>query len=193
MKMSSCITTQLKANRALPSRVRSNRAGLTIIELLIVVGIILVLAGIAVPSMFRGRLQAQISALSDEFRLNYEAFALYAQEKGQFPPSPASGRLSEMPAGMNLYMPKRSTWLVDNANGSLTSPQFRGRWFWLNPKDTPGDYSGFNGYILFGSPDITMDAAKRVDVILDDGDVSAGAVRFEDGEGGYKWIEFGIQ
>jgi len=169
--------------------------GLTLLELVIVVAIIILLAGIAVPSIFRGRRQAQIAALGDEFRTDYEAFVMYAQEKGQLPAS-ASG-FSVIPTGMDLYMPKKSTWTIDNSDGSLTNPQFRGRWFWFG--GPVPEYPGYNGFIMFYSPDITADVAQEIDNRLDDGNVNGGAMRYLSGasaSGGSStgnWLYFAVQ
>jgi len=168
--------------------------GLTLLELIIVVGIIILLAGIAVPSIFRGRKQAQISALGDEFRVDYEAFVMYAQEKGQLPPS--SSGFSAVPQGMDLYMPKKTTWTIDNHDGSLTNPQFRGLWFWFG--GPVPEYPGYNGFIMFYSPDISADVAQEIDNRLDDGNINGGAMRFIQGpsiSGGSSsnWLYFAVQ
>jgi len=176
----------------IPSLINQKR-GLTLLELVIVVAIIILLAGIAVPSIFRGRTQAQIAALGDEFRTDYEAFVMYAQEKGQLPPT-ASG-FSVIPTGMELYMPKKTTWLIDNSDGSLTNPQFRGRWFWFG--GPVPEYPGYNGFIMFYSPDINAQVAQDIDTRLDDGNVNAGALRYQAGSnasaGGGNWLYFAIQ
>jgi prepilin-type N-terminal cleavage/methylation domain-containing protein len=168
--------------------VSKKQSGLTLVELMVVIAIISILAGIAVPSIFRGRQQAQIAALGDEFRTDYEAFTMFAQEKGQLPLTPAG--FSMVPTGMDLYMPKKTTWLIDNASGSLTNPQFRGRWYWFGTQ-VPA-YPGFNGFIMFYSPDITPEVAQIIDARLDDGNVSTGALRYGTGAGG-NWLYFGIQ
>ena len=167
----------------------NQKRGLTLLEMVIVVAIIILLAGIAVPSIFRGRTQAQIAALGDEFRTDYEAFVMYAQEKGQLPPS--SSGFSVIPAGMDLYMPKKSTWLIDNSTGSLTNPQFRGRWFWFG--GPVPEYPGYNGFIMFYSPDITAEVAQDIDTRLDDGNVSGGALRYQAGPNGGNWLYFAVQ
>ena len=188
--MSNSIQIRKAAGFVLPARTKGKR-GLTIIELTIVIGIILVLAAIAVPSIFRGRKQAQIGALAEEFRLNYESFVLYAQEKGTLPQTATA--FSTVPVGMRDYLPKRSTWETDNHLGSLTTPQFRGQWYWVG---TPvAEYPGYNGFIMFYSPDLDDDVAKEIDTKIDDGDITTGGMRFEQGqgEGSGKWLYFAIQ
>lgn len=177
-----------KSTHALILRASRSKSGLTILELLIVVGIILVLAGIAVPSIMRGRQQAQIAALGDEFRTDYEAFVMYAQEKGQLPPTPDA--FSQVPVGMDLYMPKRTTWTTDSSSNSLASPQFRGRWFWFG--GPVPEYPGYNGFIMFYSPELTAETAQTIDARLDDGNVTTGALRYQDGPGG-SWLYFAVQ
>ena len=171
-----------------PSLFKQNR-GLTLLELVIVVAIILILAGIAVPSIFRGRKQAQIAALGDELRTDYEAFVMYAQEKGQLPAN--SPDYAVVPPGMELYMPKKSTWTIDNHLGSLTNPQFRGYWYWFG--GPVAAYPGYNGFIMFYSPDITADVAQDIDNRLDDGNVNGGALRYLPGPDGGNWLFFAIQ
>jgi len=171
--------------------VKQNR-GLTLLELVIVVAIIILLAGIAIPSIFRGRKQAQIAALGDELRTDYEAFVMYAQEKGQLPATTNPPQFSVVPPGMDIYMPKKSTWTIDNSNGSLTNPQFRGLWFWFG--GPVPEYPGYNGYIMFYSPDITADVAQEIDNKLDDGNINSGAMRYLPGPGGSgNWLYFAIQ
>lgn len=167
--------------------------GLTLIEILIVVAIIAVLAGIAVPQIYRGRRQAQAAALTEEFRNNYDAFVMFAQDKGTLPPTSPDPGFGEVPQGMEMYMPKRSTWTIDNVSGSLTNPQFRGRWTWVRAS---GVYPPYNGFIMFYSPDITPEIAQDIDNRFDDGNITTGGLRYTAGSsdtGNVPWLWLGVQ
>lgn len=161
--------------------------GLTLLEIIIVIAIIAVMAGIAVPAIMRGRRQAQISALTQEFRNLYDAFVMYAQDKGKLPPTTSDWAV--VPSGMEMYMPKRSTWSLDNRSGSITNPQFRGGWTWIRASDV---YPPFNGYIMFYSIDITPEIAQDIDSRFDDGNIATGGLRYSAvGDGG--WLILGVQ
>lgn len=63
-----------------PMKLNYQRAGFTLVELMIVVGIIVVLAGIAIPSFLRGRKRSQATRILEDLRLIDSAIDQYALE-----------------------------------------------------------------------------------------------------------------
>ena len=83
-------------------RVWKKRGGFTLIELLIVVAIIGIVAGIAIPSFVRARNKTKISRVFADFRIIGEALETYAVDNIGYPSENAS--LDELTSN---YMPTR--------------------------------------------------------------------------------------
>jgi prepilin-type N-terminal cleavage/methylation domain-containing protein len=66
-----------------PSRKNRNRAGFTLVEIMIVVAIIALLASIAVPGFLRARKRAQASRVLNDLRLIDSAIDQYAIENNK--------------------------------------------------------------------------------------------------------------
>jgi prepilin-type N-terminal cleavage/methylation domain-containing protein len=69
---------------------RARRAGFTLVEIMIVVGIITLLAAIAIPGFLRARKRAQASRVKDDLRLIEAAVDQYAIETQRQPGSVVS-------------------------------------------------------------------------------------------------------
>lgn len=65
--------------------IRTRSAGFTLVEIMIVVGIITLLASLAVPGMLRARKRAQASRIKDDLRLIEAAVDQYAIETQRQP------------------------------------------------------------------------------------------------------------
>src|SRR5256885_4117024 len=69
---------------------RTERAGFTLVEIMIVVGVIALLAALAMPGMLRARKRAQASRVKDDLRLIEAAVDQYAIETQRQPGSVVS-------------------------------------------------------------------------------------------------------
>ena len=69
---------------------RTRRAGFTLVEIMIVVGIITLLAALAIPGFLRARKRAQASRVKDDLRLIEAAVDQYAIETQRQPGSVVS-------------------------------------------------------------------------------------------------------
>jgi prepilin-type N-terminal cleavage/methylation domain-containing protein len=139
----------------------SRNSGFTMVELMIVVGIIAVIVGIAVPAWMRARENAQKTQLINELRNTVEAFQTYASEQNSLP---ATTSFQQVPAGMANYMPKNSTWASQPGGG--------GYWCWLNLSQKVGGYNAFIGVYSSG---LSPGAVQEIDSTIDDGNLSTGA------------------
>src|SRR5205814_10472044 len=77
----------------MPKSVRfqlKERAGFTLVEIMIVVGVIALLAALALPGMLRARKRAQASRVKDDLRLIEAAVDQYAIETQRLPGSVVS-------------------------------------------------------------------------------------------------------
>lgn len=162
---------------------RASEGGFTMVELMIVVGIIAVIAGIAVPMWMRARENAQRAKLINELRTTSEAFNVYVAEHNQLPPTAA---FQVVPDGMAQYMPKNSGWTDQPAGG--------GYMCWLNYGTNFRGYTAFIG--VYGSG-LSPASIQQMDEIVDDGDLSTGGLIYMGGDpsgnGSDSWIFYGVQ
>ena len=165
---------------------RSINAGFTMVELMIVVGIIAVITGIAVPSWMRARETAQRTALINEFRNNVDAFQTYASEQNGLPPS---STFQVVPTGMQPYMPQKSTWTA--------SPQGGGYWCWLN---LSAPVNNFTSFVAVYNSGLSQDSLQQIDNTIDDGNLATGAFTTtgvdtggDPASGNGSWMFLGVQ
>ncbi len=99
---------------------RSQRraGGFTLVEIMIVVGIIGLLSMMAVPAFIRARDESKVSRFINDMRVATEAFHLYNLENGDYPPDAMHG---EMPVGMAGYLAKMDV----NGDSSISIPGLR--------------------------------------------------------------------
>jgi prepilin-type N-terminal cleavage/methylation domain-containing protein len=140
---------------------RERNQAFTLVELMIVVGIIAVIVGIGVPSWMRARETAQRTAVINEMRNNVDAFQTYASEQNGVPPTSA---LQILPEGMMPYMPKNSTWTA--------SPQGGGYWCWLSLN---APVNGFTNFVAIYNSCLSQTALQEIDNTIDDGNLASGA------------------
>jgi prepilin-type N-terminal cleavage/methylation domain-containing protein len=134
---------------------RTGNSAFTLVELMIVVGIIAVIAGIAVPSWMRARENSQAAALMNEFRNNMDAFQTYLTEQDGLPPS---SQMQQVPTGMAPYMPQNSTW--------ASSPQGGGYWCWLN---LSAPVNGYNAFVAVYNSGLSQTAIQQIAQDIDGG------------------------
>ena len=165
---------------------RTGNSAFTMVELMIVVGVIAVIVGIAIPSWMRTRETAQATALINEIRNNVDAFQTYASEQNGVPPT---APFQQIPAGMGPYMPKNSTW--------TGSPQGGGYWCWLN---LSAPVNGFTNFVAVYNSGLSQSAIQQIANDLDGGNLSNGAFTTtgvdtgsDPSSGNGNWMFMGVQ
>ncbi len=110
---------------------RKRRDAFTLVELMIVVGIIALVAAIALPSFLRARQRAQNTKFINALRVASSAFDTYAIEHGSYPPDANRGIV---PPGMDTYF--------DHSFDFTAVTPIGGRWDW--DKDVFGFKAGLS-------------------------------------------------
>jgi len=155
-------------------RIPRSAAGLTMVELMIVILIISVLFLAAIPAYQRIQRKARAAAITNDFRVFGAVFQAYAHEKGSWPDETAAGVL---PPGISAEEIQSATW-------SKTTPM-GGQFDWEFNQTHPGGTSPGTRWraaiAISGtsaSP-LTVDAdlMQEIDEALDDGDLETGNFR----------------
>jgi type II secretion system protein G len=149
---------------------RRGKPGFTLLEIMIVVGIVGLLAAIAVPSYLYARRRARATTMADELRALCEAFELYNLENGRWP-TPSAGP-GDFPAGMSTYVEERY-W----TNGVIGG----GTYMWLY-------YDPVTSYVVYIDNVQHTNIMRSVDKIIDDGDLGSGAFRRGNGANFYRIV-----
>ena len=138
---------------------QNNQKGFTLVELMIVVGVIALLAVIAIPNFARARGTSQNTRFAADLRVACDAFVQYSVDNRRYPPDATPG---VMPSGMSDYL-LRVPWLKDTAIG--------GQWDWDNGQF--GEKAGVSVY----QPTIPQSQLERLDRMIDDGNLSTGSFK----------------
>lgn len=144
------------------------RAGMTIVEIMIVVTIIGILAVLAIPQVQRARMRSQNTAFLNDLRLLSDgALSYFSFTHGGLPPDSAPGVL---PPEILECLPKRFDWAAPTSIG--------GQWDWQRgaaPTDKVDGicYAG----IAVSQPARTQPELAAIDAMIDDGNLSTGMFR----------------
>jgi prepilin-type N-terminal cleavage/methylation domain-containing protein len=136
---------------------RKRRDAFTLVELMIVVGIIALLAAIALPGFVRARQRAQNTKFINELRVASSAFDTYAIEHGNYPPDANRGIV---PPGMDTYF--------DHSFDFTAVTPIGGRWDWDK------DIFGFKAGLSVVDPNALQIQLQDIDKSWDDGNLVTG-------------------
>lgn len=140
----------------------SARAAFTLVEIIVVVGVIALLAALALPAFARAKQRAQATVFAAEMQSTMDALATYQGEKGALPPPMLA--YFQAPPTFVPFLPKKSTWTTYSSMG--------GRWLWFGDiiPLMPGRDAVLGVYL----PDVTDAQMIMADRVLDDGSLTAG-------------------
>jgi len=150
---------------------KTNRS-FTLVEMVIVAGIVGLLAAITLPGFLRARVRAQNANFLNDLRVATDAFVLYSLENGEYP---AARNAGEEPVEMRDYL-QRLVWNESTPIGGL--------WDWDN-----GEYWYAAGLAV---SDTTAAATRMqdIDAIIDDGSLGSGFFQTRGGNAYVYIIEF---
>lgn len=137
-----------------------NKKGFTLVEIMIVVGIIAVLCALALPSFLKARLNSRASAEKNDLRILEAAFQLYAMEHHGFPA--ATWTPGVLPTGMSAYV-KGDIWSQPSPIGGSYAWKLNGT-------------SGVTNYYISLSGGVDQEAWDILDKDLDDGNPATGKI-----------------
>lgn len=140
-------------------KMKSNRNGFTLVDVMIVVLIIGLLSGIAVPFIAKSRKTAKDTMFISEMRTVVHAFQQYSMLNADYPTEKSPGI---MPAEMSEYLP-RMDWSATTSIG--------GKWDWDHKM------FGYRAGVSVYKPSRTDDEMSKIDDRVDDGNLSSGEFR----------------
>lgn len=144
-------------------RGQCRRRGFTLVEIMIVVIIIGMMTAMALPALNRVRETAQNNRTVRDLRTFADAFHMYATETGTYP---ADGAPATLPIEMAGRI-SSAKWSAPTAIGGYYDWDFQS--------------SGVTAAVSVSSPTASMEQLLRLDVALDNGDLSSGGIRFNGG------------
>jgi prepilin-type N-terminal cleavage/methylation domain-containing protein len=153
--------------RPLPARPRrrATTRAFTLVEIMIVVGIIALIAAAALPAFRRVQHSARASAAANDLRVFATAYTTYAQQNGNFPPEAGIGVL---PPLMKDSL-RNSSWLAVTPIG--------GRYNWeYNRVEAGVRYKAAIGLRTSGVAVVSKDLnqLRALDRRIDDGNLATG-------------------
>ncbi len=157
-----------------PQRIPRSTAGLSMVELMIVVLIISMMFCAAVPAYQRIQRKARAAAIANDFRVFGAVFQAYAHEKGTWPPEAAAG---VVPTGITAQDFQADKWMNPTPMG--------GKFDWEYNQTHPGGTSPggrWHAAVAITSTsdaplNLDSDLMQEIDDELDDGDLENGSFR----------------
>lgn len=138
----------------------SRKAGFTLVEIMIVVAIIALVAGMALPAFARARGRSQNAKFINAARVAGDAFTMYAMERNGFP---ADGMPGVVPPGMETYL-GRFPWTQPTPLGGV--------WDW------DVNWGGLRAAVTAFSVTAPSAQLQQLDETFDNGDGRTGLFRF---------------
>jgi type IV pilus assembly protein PilA len=124
--------------------------GFSLIELLIVVAIILVLAGIAIPNLLRSRMAANEASATESMRMINTAEAAY---NAAFPSQGYSNALTDLGgASPCAAVTTTAACLLDNLVASSTPAAGKSGYYFTYTPTAPGAGAVISQYTIHGTP-----------------------------------------
>ena len=132
---------------------RRKTHGFTLVELLVVIGIIALLISILLPSLQKGRMQAKKLQCMNNERQLLAALMMYTQDNnGIFPsdsgdsktPGDPQGYIDDDSSPWNPYAVELNSWWAVDSNGNGLCPAYLGRYLGmasLNPPNVANHYA----------------------------------------------------
>ncbi len=154
-------------------RIPRSTAGMSLVELMVVVTIISMIITMAVPSYQSVQRKARASELANDFRVFAEVYQAHAHETGSWPPEAAAG---VVPAGVTSDELKPDIWSRTTVIG--------GKFDWENNQIHNGVH--YRAAIAItdtaGAPlIIDLELFREIDQALDDGNLATGSFILGDG------------
>ena len=139
--------------------IANKKAGFTLLEIMLVVGVIGIMLMIAVPNFLKARNTSQTIRFVSDLRAIESAYLQYSFQHFAFPPDAAPGIV---PAGMSDYL-ARIDWDKTTTLG--------GNWDW-----SP-DIAGFGHAVRLVNSSVTDETMEIADRRIDDGNLATGSFR----------------
>ena len=131
-------TSMWKSDRVIvPQISASARQAFTLVELLVVIGILAILAALITPAIFQARVSARNAAIKAEIDMLHMAIMNYKNEYGSFPPSYSVGAGGAAESHVKRIFP-RFTGTISNSTSPLNAIANWLRGFSSNPVDPLG-------------------------------------------------------
>jgi prepilin-type N-terminal cleavage/methylation domain-containing protein len=150
-------------------RLRRMIEGFTLIEIMVSVGILGLLAAMAVPSFMKARTQTYVSCVANDLRVFSAAFEQRCMETGIYPPDTEDTFPPEMTGYIDRYR-----W---------RTPVLGGRYEWEGPDANP--YAAVA--IVGPNPGFGEGIMSQLDRLVDDGVLTTGRFRLVD-SGRYTFV-----
>ncbi len=150
--------------------------GFTLIELIVIIVVLAILSGVAIPKYIDYSERARVTAISANLKMIRRALLNYRMEKGDYPPDQLGG---VMPPEMNEYF-SSAVW--------ATPIQGVGVYNWEGPPGWAGiEAIGVGSLVSVPSSPLTDPFWQKVDAQIDDGNLSTGFFRWDSGISRYQF------